>query len=187
MTAVAVAVFVGAYVLIATEWVHRLVAVLGGAAILFLLGVTDAQHACYSHDTGIDWDVIFLLLGMMIIVGVLRRTGVFECIAIWAAKRAKGSPLRVMILLTLITAGASAFLDNVTTVLHVAPVTLLVCERLDGARACADPCARAGTESPLEGRSKRGRAAGRSYGRACDAGCLDDVVPSALERPRWQT
>ncbi len=68
---------------------------------------------------------------MMIIVGVLRRTGVFEFIAIWAAKRAKGSPLRVMILLVLITAVASAFLDNVTTVLLIAPVTLLVCDRLD--------------------------------------------------------
>ena len=66
----------------------------------------------------------------MIIVGVLRRTGVFEYVAIWAAKRAKGSPLRVMILLALITALASAFLDNVTTVLLIAPVTLLVCDRL---------------------------------------------------------
>jgi Na+/H+ antiporter NhaD/arsenite permease-like protein len=131
VTAVAVIVFVGAYVLIATEWVHRLLAVLGGAAILFVVGVTDAEHAFYSHDTGIDWDVILLLLGMMIIVGVLRRTGVFEFVAIWAAKRAKGSPLRVMVLLTLITAAASALLDNVTTVLLVAPVTLLVCERLD--------------------------------------------------------
>jgi Na+/H+ antiporter NhaD/arsenite permease-like protein len=131
MTALAVSVFVAAYVLIATEWVHRLLAVLGGAAILFLLGVTDAESAFYSHETGIDWDVIFLLLGMMIIVGVLRRTGVFEYIAIWAAKRAKGSALRAMILLTLITAVASALLDNVTTVLLIAPVTLLVCERLD--------------------------------------------------------
>lgn len=67
---------------------------------------------------------------MMIIVGVLRQTGVFEFTAIWAAKRAKGSPVRVMILLVLITAVASAFLDNVTTVLLVAPVTLLVCDRL---------------------------------------------------------
>ena len=98
--------------------------------MLLALGVTDSEHAFYSHDTGIDWDVIFLLLGMMIIVGVLRRTGVFEYVAIWAAKRAKGSPLRVMILLTLITAVASAFLDNVTTVLLIAPVTLLVCDRL---------------------------------------------------------
>ncbi|MFD7160528.1 SLC13 family permease [Kribbella sp. NPDC059898] len=130
MTMIAVAVFVIAYVLIATEWTHKLFAALGGAAVLFVLGVTDTEHAFYSHDTGIDWDVIFLLLGMMIIVGILRRTGVFEYVAIWATKRAKGSPLRVLILLSLITATASAFLDNVTTVLLIAPVTLLVCERL---------------------------------------------------------
>jgi Na+/H+ antiporter NhaD/arsenite permease-like protein len=130
MTVVAVSVFVVAYVLIATEWTHKLLAALGGAGVLLALGVTDSEHAFYSPDTGVDWDVVFLLLGMMVIVGVLRRTGVFEYVAIWAVKRAKGSPLRVMILLTLITAGASAFLDNVTTVLLIAPVTLLVCDRL---------------------------------------------------------
>ncbi|WP_329001011.1 ArsB/NhaD family transporter [Kribbella sp. NBC_00709] len=130
MTAIALVVFLAAYVLIATEWTHKLLAALGGAGVLFALGVTDPDHAFYSQETGIDWNVIFLLLGMMIIVGVLRRTGVFEYVAIWAAKRAKGSPLRVMILLTLITAIASAFLDNVTTVLLIAPVTLLVCDRL---------------------------------------------------------
>jgi len=130
VTVIAVAVFAVAYLLIATEWTHKLLAALGGAAVLLALGVTDSDHAFYSHDTGIDWNVVFLLLGMMIIVGVLRRTGVFEYVAIWAAKRAKGSPLRVMILLTLITAAASAFLDNVTTVLLIAPVTLLVCDRL---------------------------------------------------------
>src|SRR3990170_3461785 len=131
MTAVAVVVFVVAYILIATERVHKLLAALGGAAVLLLLGVTDSEHAFYSHETGVDWDVIFLLLGMMIIVGILRRTGVFEYVAIWSVKRAKGSPLRIMLLLVLITAVASAFLDNVTTVLLIAPVTLLVCERLD--------------------------------------------------------
>ena len=130
MTVIAVVVFLIAYILIATEWTHKLLAALGGAAVLLALGVTDADHAFYSHETGVDWNVIFLLLGMMIIVGILRRTGVFEYIAIWAAKRAKGSPLRIMILLTLITAVASAFLDNVTTVLLIAPVTLLVCDRL---------------------------------------------------------
>jgi Na+/H+ antiporter NhaD/arsenite permease-like protein len=130
MTVLAVIVFVVAYVLIATEWTHKLLAALGGAAVLLALGVTDSEHAFYSHETGIDWDVVFLLLGMMVIVGILRRTGVFEFVAIWAAKRAKGSPLRVMLLLTLITAVASAFLDNVTTVLLIAPVTLLVCDRL---------------------------------------------------------
>jgi anion transporter len=129
-TFIAVAVFVVAYVLIATEWTHKLLAALGGAGVLLALGVVDTENAFYSHETGVDWDVIFLLFGMMVIVGVLRRTGVFEFIAIWAAKRAQGSPLRVMILLTLITAVASAFLDNVTTVLLIAPVTLLVCDRL---------------------------------------------------------
>jgi Na+/H+ antiporter NhaD/arsenite permease-like protein len=127
---IAVAVFVAAYVLIATERVHKTAAALAGAGLVLGLGVVDSAHAFYSHETGIDWDVIFLLLGMMIIVGVLRRTGVFEYTAIWAAKRANGSPLRIMILLVLITAVASALLDNVTTVLLVAPVTLLVCDRL---------------------------------------------------------
>ncbi|MBO0854324.1 MAG: ArsB/NhaD family transporter [Nocardia sp.] len=130
-TFVAVAVFIVAYVLIATERVHKTKAALGGAAIVLALGVVGSADSFFSADTGIDWNVIFLLLGMMIIVGILRQTGIFEYTAIWAAKRAKGSALRVMILLTLITAVASAFLDNVTTVLLIAPVTLLVCERLD--------------------------------------------------------
>ena len=127
---VAVTVFVVAYLLIATERIPKTVAALAGAGVVLGLGVVSSEEAFYSHETGVDWDVIFLLLGMMIIVGVLRQTGVFEYTAIWAAKRAKGSPLRVMILLTLITAVASAMLDNVTTVLLIAPVTLLVCDRL---------------------------------------------------------
>jgi Na+/H+ antiporter NhaD/arsenite permease-like protein len=130
MAVVAVTVFVVAYLLIATERVSKTITALTGAGVLLGLGVATSEDAFYSAETGIDWDVIFLLLGMMIIVGVLRRTGVFEFIAIWAAKRAKGSPLRVMILLVLITAVASALLDNVTTVLLIAPVTLLVCDRL---------------------------------------------------------
>ena len=130
MAVIAVAVFVAAYILIATERIPKMVTALAGAAVVVALGVTAAEDVFYSHETGIDWDVIFLLLGMMIIVGIVRRTGVFEYIAIWAAKRAKGSPLRVMVLLVLITALASALLDNVTTVLLIAPVTLLVCERL---------------------------------------------------------
>jgi Na+/H+ antiporter NhaD/arsenite permease-like protein len=130
MAILAVTVFVVAYLLIATEWVSKTITALAGAGVILALGVATSEDAFYSAETGIDWDVIFLLLGMMIIVGVLRRTGVFEFIAIWAAKRAKGSPLRVMILLVLITAVASALLDNVTTVLLIAPVTLLVCDRL---------------------------------------------------------
>jgi Na+/H+ antiporter NhaD/arsenite permease-like protein len=130
MTVVAVAVFTISYVLIATEKISKVKAALGGAAIVVALGIVGSEDVFYSHDAGIDWNVIFLLFGMMIIVGVLRQTGVFEYTAIWAAKRAGGSARRVMMLLVLITALASALLDNVTTVLLVAPVTLLVCDRL---------------------------------------------------------
>src|SRR4051812_27954823 len=130
-TVIAVTVFVVAYLFIATEKIPKVAAALGGAGVVLALGVSGSDDAFFSEDTGVDWNVVFLLLGMMIIVGILRRTGVFEYVAIWAAKRAKGSPLRVMILLCLITAVASAFLDNVTTVLLIAPVTLLVCDRLD--------------------------------------------------------
>ncbi|WP_406632612.1 ArsB/NhaD family transporter [Amycolatopsis sp. WGS_07] len=130
-TVIAVVVFVVAYVFIATEKIPKMTAALAGAGVVLATGVSGSADAFFSEDTGVDWNVLFLLLGMMIIVGILRRTGVFEFVAIWAAKRAKGSPLRIMLLLALITAVASAFLDNVTTVLLIAPVTLLVCDRLD--------------------------------------------------------
>jgi len=126
----AVAIFVVAYTLIATERVHRVAAALGGAVLMLLVGATDAEHAFFSTESGIDWNVIFLLLGMMLIVAVLQRTGAFEFVAIWAAKRARGRPFRVMVILVVVTAVASAALDNVTTVLLIAPVTFLVCERL---------------------------------------------------------
>jgi len=99
MSIIAVLVFVVAYALIATERIHKTAVALAGAAIMVALPVINSDDVFYSHDTGIDWDVIFLLLGMMIIVSVLRQTGVFEYTAIWAAKRARGSPLRIMILL----------------------------------------------------------------------------------------
>jgi Na+/H+ antiporter NhaD/arsenite permease-like protein len=125
-----IAVFVGAYVLIATERVHRTAAALGGAALMVLVGSTDAEAAFFSEETGVDWNVIFLLLGMMIIVSVVKQSGLFEYLAIRAAKSAKGRPYRVLVLLVVLTAGASALLDNVTTVLLMAPVTLLVCRTI---------------------------------------------------------
>jgi Na+/H+ antiporter NhaD/arsenite permease-like protein len=130
MAAIAITVFVIAYALIASDRINKTLVALCGGAIVLALGIVGAEDAFFSHETGIDWNVIFLLFGMMIIVGVLRQTGVFEYVAIWAAKRANGSPLRIMILLVLVTGFASALLDNVTTVLLIAPVTLLVCERL---------------------------------------------------------
>jgi Na+/H+ antiporter NhaD/arsenite permease-like protein len=126
----AVAVFAVAYVLIATEVINRVKVAVGGAVVLLVAGATDGETAFFSAEAGIDWNVIFLLLGMMLIVGVLRRTGVFEFVAIWSVKRARGRPFRVMVILVVVTAVASAALDNVTTVLLIAPVTFLVCDRL---------------------------------------------------------
>ncbi len=127
---IACVIFLGAYVLIATERIPRTAAALGGAALMLALGVTNAHTAFFSEDTGVDWNVVFLLLGMMVIVSVMRVTGIFEFLAIWAAKRAGGRPFRLMVLLLVITAVASALLDNVTTVLLIAPVTILICQRL---------------------------------------------------------
>jgi Na+/H+ antiporter NhaD/arsenite permease-like protein len=84
MTAVLVlAAFAATYVLIATERIHRVAAALSGAAAMVLLGVVDARVAVFSEKTGVDWNVIFLLLGMMVIVSVLKQTGVFDYLAIW--------------------------------------------------------------------------------------------------------
>lgn len=130
MAIVAVVIFVCAYTLLASEKVHRTKVALGGAALMLLLRITDADHAFFSDHTGIEWNVVFLLLGMMVIVAVLRRTGVFEYVAIWAAKRTRGRPYALMVMLCVLTAVASALLDNVTTVLLIAPVTFLVCQRL---------------------------------------------------------
>ncbi|MDQ0663155.1 Na+/H+ antiporter NhaD/arsenite permease-like protein [Arthrobacter ulcerisalmonis] len=126
----ALAIFVAAYVLIATEKIPRLTTALGGAAAMVLIGATNDAGMFFSPESGIDWNVIFLLLAMMMIVGIIRQTGLFEFLAIWAAKKARGYPFRIMVILVVITAVLSAFLDNVTTVLLTAPVTLLVCERL---------------------------------------------------------
>jgi Na+/H+ antiporter NhaD/arsenite permease-like protein len=126
----ALVIFVGAYALLVADRIHRTKVALGGAGLMLLLHISDAEKAFFSLHTGIEWNVIFLLFGMMVIVSVLRQTGVFEYVAIWAAKRSRGRPYLLMVLLALLTAFASALLDNVTTVLLIAPVTFLVCDRL---------------------------------------------------------
>ncbi|MEI2774693.1 MAG: ArsB/NhaD family transporter [Tetrasphaera sp.] len=126
----AIGVFAAAYLLIASEKLNRAAVALGGAAVMVAIGATRGHDMFFSEETGIDWNVIFLLFGMMILVGILRQTGVFEFLAIWSAQRARARPFRMMVMLVLITALASALLDNVTTVLLIAPVTLLLCDRL---------------------------------------------------------
>lgn len=131
---IAVATFVAAYILIATESVHRVSAALGGPGVILGLGILSTEDAFFSKETGVDWNVLFLLLGMMILVAFFKQTGIFEFIAIKIAKRAKGRPFPILAMLIVFTAVASALLDNVTTVLLVAPVTLSIC-RLIGAPA----------------------------------------------------
>ncbi len=127
---IATAVFVGAYVLIATDWVDRVVVALTGAGLMLGLRIVDVEEAFHSNEYGVDWAVIALLLGMMVIVAVLAETGAFDYLGIRAAQRARGRPFRILVILVLLTAVASSLLDNVTTVLLVAPVTIQVTRRI---------------------------------------------------------
>jgi Na+/H+ antiporter NhaD/arsenite permease-like protein len=127
----AVAIFGIAYALIITERVHKTIVALCGATLMIVSGVVTQDEAFYSHEFGVDYNVIFLLIGMMVIVNIVRETGLFEVLAIWSAQRAGAQPFRLLALLAVITAVLSAMLDNVTTVLLMAPVTLSITKRLD--------------------------------------------------------
>src|SRR5678816_3802078 len=126
----ALAIFTLAYGLIITERIHKTIVALCGAALMIVSGVLTQEEAFYSHEFGVDYNVVFLLIGMMVIVNIIRETGLFEVLAIWAAQRADAKPFRLLALLALLTAGLSAMLDNVTTVLLMAPVTLAITKRL---------------------------------------------------------
>jgi Na+/H+ antiporter NhaD/arsenite permease-like protein len=119
------------YLLIMTERLHKTIVALFGAAVMISLGVVSQEEAFYSHEFGVDYNVVFLLIGMMVIVNIVRETGLFEVLAIWAAQRADAKPFRLLVLLAVLTAALSAMLDNVTTVLLMAPVTLAITKRLE--------------------------------------------------------
>lgn len=124
---VAGGIFVVAYALIAIErWDRTLVALLGGFAVV-ALGLVD-QHQAFE---AIDLNVIFLLAGMMIIASTLGRTGIFDWLAVRSVRLSRGEPLRLLLILCVVTAVLSAFLDNVTTVILTAPITLSIARRLD--------------------------------------------------------
>jgi Na+/H+ antiporter NhaD/arsenite permease-like protein len=126
----ALAIFVVAFFFIATEKADKLKVVLIASGAMAVLGLVPGAEVFFSEHAGIDWNVIFLLFGMMVIVGIVKQTGIFDYLAIWAAKRSRGRPYRLMVMLMGITAVASPFLDNVTTIMLVAPVTVVVCNRL---------------------------------------------------------
>jgi Na+/H+ antiporter NhaD/arsenite permease-like protein len=123
---VAGAIFVVAYLLIALERVDRTLVALAGGLLVVALGVID-QDAAFA---AVDLNVIFLLAGMMVIASILARTGFFEWLAIRSVILSGGRPIRLMLILATVTAVLSAFLDNVTTVVLMTPVTLSIAHRL---------------------------------------------------------
>jgi Na+/H+ antiporter NhaD/arsenite permease-like protein len=125
-TFIAGGIFLLTYAIIVSERIHRTIAALVGGFAMILLGIVNQEIAFHS----IDFNVIFLLAGMMIIANILSETGLFQWIAIQSVKLGKRDPFRIMILLSLITAVASAGLDNVTVVVLIAPVTLFVAANL---------------------------------------------------------
>ncbi len=126
MKIVAVAVFLIVILLIITERVHRTAAAMAGAMVLILTGVMSADKAL----SYIDFNTIGVLVGMMIFVAIVRRSGMFEYIAVRAAKAVHGDPWKIMVAFTLITAVLSAILDNVTTVLLVGPMSIAIARML---------------------------------------------------------
>lgn len=124
---IALVVFIATYILIIDERIHRAVAAMAGAAVVVFLGIVP-WDSMLEH---IDFGTIFLLMGMMIIINVARQSGLFEYIAIRTAKMAKGSPIMVLILFSIVTAIVSAFLDNVTTVLLLTPMLLYITKLMD--------------------------------------------------------
>lgn len=123
-------IFLGSYALIISEKVHRTITAIFGAALLVTLGTLMNFYHQEEAIAAVDFNTIGLLIGMMIIVGITKETGVFQYVAIKTAKFAKGDPWYIMILFSLITAVFSAFLDNVTTVMLMVPMTLVICDNL---------------------------------------------------------
>ena len=123
---VAIIIFISAYVLIVTEKIHRTIVALAGGMLMIFTGIL-SQEAAISH---IDFNTIGLLIGMMIIVNITAETGLFNYLAIWATKKVKAEPIKILVVMSLITAVCSAVLDNVTTVLLTVPVTFSIAKKL---------------------------------------------------------
>ncbi len=123
---VAGGLFVVTYAVVMSERVNRAIVALLAAGLMIFAGILTQDAAI----DGVDFNTLGLLTGMMVIVAVTKRSGVFQYLAIWSAKKVQARPWGILVMLTLVTALLSAFLDNVTTVLLIAPVTLLIAEEL---------------------------------------------------------
>lgn len=124
---IALGLFVVVYIAISTEKINKTILALFGAALFAAFHFLEGERIFAS----VDWNVIFLLVSMMIIVAITKQTGIFQYVAIRMAKVARGNPMTIMILLSAVTALFSAFLDNVTTVLILVPVAILIAQELD--------------------------------------------------------
>ena len=125
-TTIAVIIFVAAYALIISEKVHRTIVGIFGAMLMILFGIITQETAIHH----IDFNTLGLLMGMMIIVNITSETGLFNFLAIWAAKKVKAQPVALLLALSAITAVCSALLDNVTTVLLTVPITFSITQQL---------------------------------------------------------
>ena len=126
MAYVAIAIFVIAYILIISEKIQRTVVGLTGAMLMIFAGILTQEQAIHH----IDFNTIGLLAGMMIIVNITSETGLFNYLAIWSAKKVEANPIKLLLVLSALTAICSAFLDNVTTVLLTVPVTFSITSQL---------------------------------------------------------
>ncbi len=122
----ATTIFIATYAVIITEKVNRAIVALLGGGLMILCGILTQQAAI----RGVDFNTLGLLVGMMVIVSVTKKSGVFQFVAIWIAKKVKAHPVGILLMMSLTTALFSALLDNVTTVLLVTPVMLLITEEL---------------------------------------------------------
>ena len=126
MTTVAVIIFVAAYALIISEKVHRTIVGICGAMLMIIFGIVSQETAIHH----IDFNTLGLLMGMMIIVNITSETGLFNFLAIWAAKKVKAQPVKLLVALSGLTAVCSGLLDNVTTVLLTVPITFNIAAQL---------------------------------------------------------
>jgi Na+/H+ antiporter NhaD/arsenite permease-like protein len=123
-------IFIVTLYLIFSERLNRTIASLAGAVLMVVVGMIFGFYSEEQAVATIDFNTIGLLLGMMIIVAILEPTGFFQYLAVLVGKRSKGKPVRLLVLLGVITTVVSMFLDNVTTVVLIAPITILICEIL---------------------------------------------------------
>jgi Na+/H+ antiporter NhaD/arsenite permease-like protein len=127
---IAAAIFILCLAIIFAEKIHRTTIAIAGAIVMVAAGIIFGFYSETEAIAAVDFTTIGLLLGMMILVAMLEPTGFFQFLAVWAARISKGNPVRLLILLGLVTTILSMFLDNVTTVVLIAPVTILICEIL---------------------------------------------------------